>query len=258
MLKIVSMGGGVNSTAVLVGMRERGERPDAILFADTGDLNQQGGEKPETYAHVNRVALWCRMVGFPEVTIVRRGTPLHASLYEECLNNETLPSKAFGFGGCSDKWKRHPMDRWVKNWGPAKEAFARGEKVARLIGIHAGEPKRGKIPDTELFAFRFPLKEWGWAQEECEAACQRAFGYVPIKSACFYCPSSRKPEVLELAEKYPDLFQQCVEMEHNATEAGNLKTVKGLGRHWTWEELVKGNASGPEGQAPICDTCIDW
>ena len=36
MKTIVSYGGGTNSTAMLVGLWERGERPDAIVFADTG------------------------------------------------------------------------------------------------------------------------------------------------------------------------------------------------------------------------------
>lgn len=36
MTMMVSYGGGTNSTAMLIGMVERGERPDAILFADTG------------------------------------------------------------------------------------------------------------------------------------------------------------------------------------------------------------------------------
>lgn len=37
---------------LLVGMAERGVRPDLILFADTG------GEKPETYEFVNTMDAW--------------------------------------------------------------------------------------------------------------------------------------------------------------------------------------------------------
>ena len=37
---VVSFGGGTNSTAMLVGMSERGIIPDAILFADTGGENE--------------------------------------------------------------------------------------------------------------------------------------------------------------------------------------------------------------------------
>ena len=45
-ISVVSFGGGVNSSAMLIGMHERGITPDAILFSDTG------GEKPETYQHI--------------------------------------------------------------------------------------------------------------------------------------------------------------------------------------------------------------
>ncbi len=43
-LLVVSYGVGLDSTAMLVEMHNRGMRPDLILFSDTG------GEKPETYA----------------------------------------------------------------------------------------------------------------------------------------------------------------------------------------------------------------
>jgi hypothetical protein len=49
---VVSFGAGTNSTAILQGMLERGEKPDAILFADTG------GEKPGTYRHLLRMQIW--------------------------------------------------------------------------------------------------------------------------------------------------------------------------------------------------------
>lgn len=45
---VVSFGGGVNSTALLVGLEEREERPNYIVFADTG------GERPGTYAHIKK------------------------------------------------------------------------------------------------------------------------------------------------------------------------------------------------------------
>jgi len=45
-LLCVSFGGGTNSTAMLIGLWERGIRPDFITFEDTG------GEKPHTYKHI--------------------------------------------------------------------------------------------------------------------------------------------------------------------------------------------------------------
>jgi len=46
----------------------------------------------------------------------------------------------------------------------------------------------------------------------------------------------KKAEILELWEKYPDLFRRAIDIEHGA--APTLQTVKGLGRHWTWESYI--------------------
>ena len=51
-MQVASFGGGVNSTAMLIGMWERGESVDLILFANTG------GEKPETYTYVAKLSEW--------------------------------------------------------------------------------------------------------------------------------------------------------------------------------------------------------
>jgi len=147
------------------------------------------------------------------------------------------------------------MDRWVDEYMLANHSsscvfkdyktsdretlIGFSPKVTRLIGIHAGEPRRGKIPDDAKFHYRFPLKEWDWHQQDCESAIVRAGLSVPVKSACFFCPAMRKVEVIQLSKTHPKLFERAVEMERQANEAGNLQTVKGLGRHWRWEALVK-------------------
>ena len=267
---VVSYGGGVNSTAMLIGLILRNERPDAVLFADTG------GEKPATYDFVMQFREWLRGHGMA-ITVIAYSPALqsplgvdfacsskHGSLEDECHNNGTLPSKAFGFGGCSQKWKRYPMDKWVQQWHPAVEAWNNGQKVQRVIGIHAGETRRGKIPDCPKFTYRFPLKEWGWNHEYCEAVIDAAGLPIPPKSACFFCPAMRKPEVLALAKEHPELFDRAVEMERNAKECDGLETIKGLGRNWSWEQLRKADEAQlrlpifDDHQAPICDTCVDW
>jgi hypothetical protein len=226
---IVSFGGGVDSTAMLVGLHARKVRPDAILFADTG------GELPEVYQHVDMVGEWCEASGFPSLQRVRYESERHSSLEDECINNETLPSKAFGNGGCSVKWKRQPIDKWIK------ESDFANRKRLRLIGINFDEVRRGQIPNTELDEFVYPLREWRWGRRECNEICQSTFGYTPHKSACFYCPAMKKKEVIQLSKSHPDLFNRAVEMERNAAES--LTTVKGLGRNWSWEGLVKADAS---------------
>lgn len=209
---VASFGGGVNSTAMLIGMVERGEHCDLILFADTG------GEKPHTYEHVERFSKWLKFVGMPEIVTVR--SP-NTTLEADVLKRHTLPSIAFGFKTCSQRFKREPCEKYLNGIG-AKD-------VQMLIGFDADEPHRAKpFPGN-----RYPLLEWDWGRDECVEACRR-IQMVPGKSACFFCPSSKKWEILELQRRYPDLAARSVAMEANA----DLTSIKGLGRDFSWTQLL--------------------
>jgi hypothetical protein len=132
-----------------------------------------------------------------------------------------------------------------------------------LVGIHNGERNRAERTLNKRDDVRFPLIEWGWGQADCVNAIERSGLKVPVKSACFFCPSMRKQEVLALAKDDPELFNRAVEMEDAAIENG-LTTVKGLGRNYSWRKLVEADESQlrlpifQDEQAPICDTCVDW
>jgi hypothetical protein len=216
MTTVVSYGAGTNSTAMLVGLYERGECPDLILFADTG------GEKPETYKHLEAVSKWCIYVGFPEIVIVLAP---NISLEEDCIKRGALPSIAYGFKTCSQRWKKQPQDKYLNHHG-MKDA-------TRLIGIDMDETRRAK----DYHNVRYPLIEFGWGRDECVEAISRAGLSQPGKSACFFCPSSKPREIIALKRDHPDLFARAVAMERNA----ELTHIKGLGRNFSWEELVKWN-----------------
>lgn len=209
--KIVSYGGGTNSTALLVGLYERGERPEAILFADTG------GEKPNTYKHIEIVNEWCKKIGFPEIITVKAP---NLSLEEDCLKRKALPSVAYGFKTCSQRWKKQPQDKYLNQHG-MKDAV-------RLIGIDAGEEHRAKDYEN----VRYPLIEWEWDRDDCIAAIKRAGLPQPGKSSCFFCPNSKAHEIISLSD---DLKERAIRMERNA----ELTSLKGLGRTWRWEDLIR-------------------
>ena len=63
-MNIVSYGGGTNSTAMLVGMYERGIPVDLILFADPG------GEQPYTYEYLPIMDDWLARHGMPRLQTV--------------------------------------------------------------------------------------------------------------------------------------------------------------------------------------------
>lgn len=236
MKTIVSYGGGTNSTAMLVGLFERGQRPDAITFADTG------GEKPGTYAHIAAVNEWCLKIGFPPIEILRGRMPQQVrdgSLEVECLRLGKLPAKAYGFSSCSDKWKMDPQRRYNREF--ANKHGIEQREITRLIGFDADEHSRvergrsmaSKKPVQE----EYPLYDWGWGREECIDAISRAGLPQPGKSACFFCPSSKKHEILELRSTHPDLLARALEIERRALAGEGpapQTTSKGLGRSFGW------------------------
>lgn len=254
---VVSYGGGVNSIAMLIGMHERGERPDAIVFSDTR------GEKPATYHYLKQILPpWLARVGFPSlVTVCRadfgRGATGDKSLEDECLRLGTHPSRAYGFSTCADKWKIDPFKWWAQTWPLAVEAWARGESIVRAIGFEVGEERRVGPDGDKGFTKVYPLLEWGWDHDACVAAITRAGLPVPVKSACYYCPSSTKREILDLNERHPKLMARALALEKRANDTGRWK-VAGLGRRFAWATIVGGKVQLdliPEAFVEPCTIC---
>lgn len=226
---VVAYGGGVNSLAMLVGFRARNITPDLILFADPG------GEKPETYESIALVMDWIMRELGARIITVRASSKTDSSLEESCLRLGVLPSIVYGGRTCSHRWKIEPSDKYLRAWDPAKQSWSEGRKIQKAIGIDAGELRRAKDFGDEKTTVIYPLIEWGWYREDCVSAIQDAGLPIPVKSACFFCPSSTKVDVLNLKRDHPALFDRAVAMEHAAAE--KLVNIKGLGRNWSWEQI---------------------
>jgi len=252
---ICNVGGGVDSWAIAIELVERGEAPDLFIFADTGS------EKPETYAYVrNVIAPWLAERGH-RLVVVRRPMskpsktgPGYNTLEGNCLQNKTLPSLAFGYGGCSLKWKVDPMNKWLKSWAPAVEAWAMGQKVVKLIGYDCSpqdskrslkaeraEIKRARAGkasyDDKHYEFRYPLQSWGWTRQDCIERIQAAGLEVPPKSACWFCPATQPAELRAMAKNNRPLFLRAIALEDNAQV--NLTKVPGLWRKQSWRSWAE-------------------
>jgi hypothetical protein len=250
-LSIVAFGGGTDSTAVLIGLRDLGRRPDRIIFADTG------GEQQGTYDFVYTMNSWARKNFGVDIQIVkaRRRDGTTQTLEQYALRTQMLPSLAYGFKSCSLKFKVEPQDRDINNWPPAKAAWKAGQRVIKYIGYEAGEVRRVRPPESKdgKYLYQYPLIAWGWYRQHCIEAIKREGLPLPGKSSCFFCPAMKKPEIVALPL---DLKRRAVAMEKNAQP--NLKTVKGLGRSFAWADLLEGRCSLDEPFLPgvPCD-CYD-
>lgn len=168
------------------------------------------------------------------------------------------------------KYKRTPQDKFILSVYPPADLLRRGQRVVRAIGFEAGEERRTyahvvkaigldareehrrtwarSVPadgkrlsreawlDQHFFAYWYPLMDWGYDREHCKQVIAAAGLPAPIKSACFYCPASKKHEIAWLEEHHPDLLERALKIERNAQ--AKLTSVKGLGRSFAWETYV--------------------
>lgn len=244
-MQIVSYGGGTDSTAMIIEMLDRGERIDYITFADTG------GERYFTYGYILMFNKWLIDNHGIGITVVKK-TGLDNTLEDNCLRMNMLPSLAYGFKGCSQKWKIQPQDKFFNNLPQAKELWKTGAKIVKCIGYDLGEERRAKIKECDKYTYRYPLIEWEIERETCIEIITSKGLPLPGKSSCFFCPANKKPEINDLMENYPELLKRALVMEQNA----ELTSVKGLGRSFSWSDFIKGKAMDHGAPEQACG-CYD-
>jgi hypothetical protein len=229
---VLAYGIGVDSTALLVELEARGEAPDLVLTADPG------AEKPETYEYQKLIAAWMASHGIA-YEVVRyvpkrfKHWPPYYSILANVLTNATLPSISLGRHSCSLKWKVAPQDAFLKQWAPAQAAWARGQKIIRLIGYDASPADTRRYAHASAlsdprFECRYPLREWNWTRDRCAARIEQAGLPVPPKSSCFFCGAIRPDEVRAL----PTWCLRLIVLIEARAEP-RLRTVEGLWRRST-------------------------
>jgi hypothetical protein len=233
-MNIVSYGGGTDSTAMIIECFNRGVKIDYILFADTG------AEKTHTYEYVKNFSKWCVGHGFPKIITVKKAGN-GETLEQECIRTKSLPSIAYGYKKCSQKFKIQPQDMFFNNCTEVKEIWKQGGKVNKFIGYDTTESSRAekinireRAEPNKKYNYVYPLIEWGIPRKQCLEIIKDAGLCLPGKSACYFCPSSKVSEIKQLKHTYPLLFDRAIALEDNA----NLTKIKGLGREFSWRDAV--------------------
>jgi hypothetical protein len=227
--RVLAYGMGVDSTALLIEHHARGEAPDLVLTADTGS------DKPESYAYLELMKRWMadRSILFEMVRYQPKRFkhwPPYYGIHEMALTNGTLPSISLGRHSCSLKYKKAPQDKFIGEWQPARDAWARGQKVIRLIGFDASPRDTVRYAHAATIPYalydpQYPLREWGWDRTRCETRILEAGLPVPAKSSCFLCLGMTPDEVRAL----PAWCLRIIVLVE-ARAAPRLRTVEGLWR----------------------------
>jgi len=228
---IFSFGGGVDSTGMLFEFDRQGYMPDILIFADTG------AERPDIYAHIEKLNKWLGDKWGKEIIIVKN----KETLYDECIRLKTLPSLALGFHTCSQKHKIRPIAKWLRANGY--------RNIIRIIGFDANEFDRARRGLTSVENGKnteekgidqkiwFPLIEWGKSRKQLKEEINEV-GFCASRSSCFFCPANNTSSIRRLKEYYPELYEKAIFLEDNAKDKMR-GSVKGLGRSLNWRKAMQ-------------------
>lgn len=220
MITVISYGGGVQSTAmiVLAVTGRLGLDVDAALFANTGGAADDS-EHPATVRYVREVIQpWAAQRGLAvhELRRIRRdGTAesLYGRLTREGSRSLPIPVRmsngAPGTRSCTADFKIKVVGRWLRDHGAAAEHPAR---VA--IGISVDEIERANRRRCEPHEqIAYPLLDLGLRRTDCARIIRDAGLPVPAKSSCWFCPMHRPSVWQTMRVDEPELFERAAALE---------------------------------------------
>ena len=221
-MRVISYGGGVQSTALIV-LAVRGEigPVDAALFANVGD----DSEDPETLLYVRKYILGRSTL--PVYELHRRRKDGSTETLLERMTREgsrSLPipvrgsiEGAPGARTCTMDWKIRVIGKWLLSHGVTVE-----QRADVMIGFSLDEisrvndnPKRLKKPTrAELCQRRiYPLLDKRLTRDDCMSIIRRAGLPIPPKSSCYFCPYHKPSVWAELRRDRPALFYKSAHLE---------------------------------------------
>ena len=215
---VLSYSGGKDSTALLLGLKERGEMPDKIVFADTLM------EFPEMYAFIEKVE---KYIGQP---IIR--TEPDNNFFEWFFGKFTrgkLEGQIRGFpytiGTCwyQREAKVNPMKPYTDSADVVYIGYCYGENRSR---------KEKK--------YVYPLKEWKWTEKKCRQVCKEHGLLNPLyekfdRLGCWMCPKQGRKALKVIQRDYPSHWNIIKQLEKISPNGFGLNDTSNLPRDiFTW------------------------
>ena len=213
-MKVLSFGGGVQTTALAV-MIVKGEvETDVMVFADTG------GEHPKTYEHLALLQTWLKGHGREFVTVKSPEQPLYDYVWDR---STVIPvrvghNEGLGRRQCTRQWKVTPILKYAKS-------LTEERPIIMQLGISYDEIHRMKDSPDKGIVREWPLIDLMLTREDCRKIIADAGLPEAPKSACYFCPLLPASTFRSLAANEPELFEKAAALEDQM----NLREI-GKGR----------------------------
>lgn len=214
---IASWSGGKDSTYMVNELLKKGEKLDAIIFADTGF------EFEIMYEYIEKIKKYWENK-YKGVNIVllnwKKGKKIWDSRAEgEFTKGQHVGKKrgfpfSLGMSWCTRDLKVNPMQKYIK------ENFKDCD-VIEYIGIAYNEPKR----ITEDLNKKYPLFEWKITEDEIAQKLLDDGLHNPIynvmhRTGCSICPKQSLTSLYKLWKHYPEEFDKIVKMQKKYKDGG--------------------------------------
>lgn len=198
-MRIISFGAGVQTTALaILAARGKSQRPDAVVFADTG------AESPETYRHIEQFGDYLKKYNLPFIKVAAPKT-----LYDKCMTSQIIPSRTYR--SCTDFGKIRPVRRLLRDWGADRKGI-----VAQVeLGISTDEDERETPSEVKYAVNVHPLIELNLSRDDCSEIIREEKVPMPPKSGCWYCPFQGKASWMKLRREEPEKFEAACRLEEN-------------------------------------------
>lgn len=231
----LSLGAGVQSTVMLMlGIRGEIDRPDHVIFADTG------WEPAGVYKHVE----WCKR------QCEKAGIPFH-QVANGNIRDDMVTARTADSGEYSGRWASMPVfvDTGSGVEGQIRRQCTSEYKLAPLrakqrellgyklrqripanscqvmIGISTDEARRASPSSDKwvdnLYPLIDPLK---MSRNDCQSWWEQHYPHVPLtKSSCIGCPFKSDVAWKHMKDSQPEEFEDAVQFDHAIRNAAGKR-----------------------------------
>ena len=234
MASVISYGGGVQSTALVVLSLLEGWDVDDVVHVDLMDA-----ESPATREYVARFRDWLRQEHGRDITIIER------NMYRDMLDNPgftPVPWRARDGSfmlsrQCTRQYKVAPLQRYLYDRYP-------GGCIRLMLGISVDEYHRMRDSSAARIEHVYPLVDARLTRWQCRDIIERAGLAVPWKSSCWFCPYRSIRSQWALVQRYPDLAGMARVLEDRINAERRFRGK---------DEIVVLRTDGVEEQGDFCE-----
>ena len=242
-MKVISLGAGVQSTALLLMAHEGEIEADVAVFADTQ------WEPAAVYEHLD----WLESVSSIPIHRVTGGNIREDALAKK--RSASMPmfvKNADGSQGllrrqCTQEYKIAPVRQWLQE-------HRRGQNVELLFGISLDEWQRMRDSNRKYVSHHYPLVDRRITRADCLTWLE-AHGYPrPPRSACIGCPYHSNAEWRSIATQ-PEEWADAVDFDARVRSMTRIDGEAYLHRSLVPLAVADIRSEEDKGQLSFLDEC---